>query len=135
MICQDASRAIYKEIKGFLTKDPEYRDEKPILWGNIKSVITNLFRQKGSLEERCATWAEKINLSGFGFPCQPVEKDLSYDDREWFRAAVEVKTVDEKEKYYRKDDFHLTDWKHFHDAAASHRFYVLQESLSPQTPR
>ena len=131
-ICQDTCRASYKEIKSFLTKNHECRDEKPIPGGNIKSVVTNLLRQKGDLEERCGNWFEKINLSGFGFPCQPVEKDLSYDDREWFRTAVEVKTVDETEKYYRKDDFHLSDWKHFHDAAASHRFFVLQESLSPQ---
>jgi len=131
-ICQDACRGTYNEIKSFLTKNPEWRDEKPVHWGNIKSVVTNLFRQKGDLEERCGNWAEEINLSGFGFPCQPVEKDLSYDDREWFRTAVEVKTVDETEKYHRKDDFHLSDWKHFHDAAASHRFFVLQESLSPQ---
>ncbi len=31
LICQDASRAIYKEIKSFLVKNPEYRSEKPIL--------------------------------------------------------------------------------------------------------
>ena len=132
LICQDASRAIYKEIKGFLNKNPEYRTEKPIPWGNIKSTVTNLFRQKGDLEERCGNWAERINDSGFGFACQPIEKDLSYNDREWFRAAVEVKKTDVREKYYRKDNFHLSDWKYFHDAAASHRFFVLKEALSPQ---
>ena len=30
LICQDASRAIYKEIKGFLYKNPEYRDTYPL---------------------------------------------------------------------------------------------------------
>lgn len=132
LICQDACRAIYKEIKGFLTKGPEYRTEKPIPWGEIKGSVTNLFKKKGDLEERCRNWAEKINASGFGFPCQPAEKDLSYDDREWFRTSVEVKKVDKEERYYRKDNFHLSDWKHFHDAASSHKFFVLQESLSPQ---
>ena len=132
LICQDACKAIYKEMKSFITKNPDYRDEKPIPWGDIKSTITRLFRQKGDLEARCGNWVESINVSGFGFPCQPNEKDLSYDDREWFRAAVEVKTVAEKEKYYRKNNFHLSDWKHFHDAAASHRFFVLQETLSPE---
>jgi len=132
LICQDASRAIYKEIKHFLTQNPGYRTEKPIPWGNIKSTVTNLFRQKGDLEERCSNWAERINDSSFGFACQPIEKDLSYNDREWFRAAVEVNEMDETEKYFKKDDFHISDWKHFHDAAASHRFFVLKESLSPQ---
>jgi len=132
LICQDASRAIYKEIKHFLAQNPGYRTEKSIPWGDIKSVLTNLFKQKGDLEERCSNWAEIINDSGFGFACQPIEKDLSYNDREWFRAAVEVKKPDEGEKYYKKDDFHISDWKHFHDAASSHRFFVLQELLSPQ---
>ena len=76
--------------------------------------------------------AERINNSGFGFACQSVEKNVLYDDREWFRAAVEVKKTDVREKYYRKDNFHLSDWKYFHDAAASHRFFVLKEALSPQ---
>ena len=132
LICQDASRAIYQEIKHFLTQNPGYRTEKSIPWGDIKSVITNLFRQKGALEERCSNWAESINGSGFGFACQPIEKNLSYNDREWFRAAVEVEKTDEKEKYYKKDNFHISDWKYFHDAAASHRFFVLKETLSPQ---
>ena len=132
LICQDASRAIYKEIKGFLNKNPEYRDEKSIPWGDIKSTVTNLFRHREDLKERCSNWAERINDSSFGFACQPIEKDLSYNDREWFKAAVEVRKPDGGEKYYRKDNFHLSDWKHFHDAAASHRFFVLQELLSPQ---
>ena len=133
LICQDACRAIYKEIKGFLYKNPEYRTEKPIPWGDIKSTVTNLFKQRGDMEERCSNWAEKINDSGFGFACQSVEKDVLYDDREWFRTAVEVKKNDGGEKYFnKKDDFHISDWKHFHDAASSHRFFVLQELLSPQ---
>jgi hypothetical protein len=132
LLCQDASKAIYKEIKHFLAQNPGYRAEKSIPWGDIKSVITKLFKQKGDLEERCSNWAEGINESSFGFECQLIEKDLSYNDREWFKAAVEVEKTDGGEKYYRKDTFHLSDWKYFHDAASSHRFFVLKESLSPQ---
>ena len=132
-VCQDACRTIYLEIKHFLAKNHEYKTGKPIPFGTIKSEITNLFKQKGDLEERCRNWAERINDSGFGFVCQPDEKDLSYDDREWFRAAVEVKKTDEyEEKYFKKENFHKSNWKYFHDAAASHRFFVLQELLSPK---
>ncbi len=131
LMCQDACKEIYKEIKHFLTKNQEYRSEKTIPWGNIKKVITTLFKQKGSLEERCRNWIEMINDSGFGFTCQPVERNITYDDREWFRDAVELKAdAEEKDKYFRKDNFHYSDWKYFHDAAASHRFFVLQELLS-----
>lgn len=131
LICQDACNAIYKEIKHFLTKNSEYRTENSIPWGAVRKEIVNLFKQKGNLEERCHNWIEKINKSVFGFPCQAVEKDISYHDREWFKKAVIVETDDEEEeKYFRKDGFHSSDWKYFHDAAASHRFFVLQELLS-----
>ena len=136
LICQDASRAIYNEIKHFLAGNPEYRIETPVPWGNFKTVITNLFKREGDLEGRCRNWVEKINESGFGFTCQPAEKDLSYHDREWFQEAVDVEKVEKEgkitEKYHKKQGFHLSDWKYFHDAAASHRFYVLQELLSPK---
>lgn len=131
LICQDACKAIYQQIKAFLIKNRDFRNDKPVAWGNVKGTITNLFKQKGDLEERCRNWAENINASSFGFTCEPEERDLTYDDREWFRAAVEVEKMDDSDKYNKKDDFHLSDWKHFHDAAASHRFFVLQETLSP----
>ncbi len=132
MICQDASKFIYKEIKSFLVKNREYREEEPVRWGDIKSAITNSFKKKGDLEERCNNWTQSINNSEFGFLCKPDEKDLSYDGREWFRAAVEVERDNDIEKYFKRDNFHLSDWKYFHDAAASHRLFVLQESLSPE---
>lgn len=132
LICQDACKFIYKEIKSFLTKNPEYRSETTIPWGEIKSTVTKLFKEKGDLEERCNDWTQSINNSDFGFQCQRGEQDLSYDDREWFKAAVEVEKDDKTDKYFRKDNFHLSDWKYFHDAAASHRLFVLQESLSPE---
>jgi hypothetical protein len=131
LICQDACKATYQRIKGFLTKNRDFREEKPVAWGNIKATLTNLFKQSGVLEARCRNWAETINASGFGFTCTPEERDLTYDDREWFRAAVEVTETENSDKYERKDDFHFSDWKHFHDAATSHRFFVLQETLSP----
>jgi hypothetical protein len=132
LICKDASRAIYKEIKGFVTKNPEYKEDQSVPWGSIKKTLADLFKEKGILDERCRRWAEKINASGFGYLCQPEENDLSYDDREWFREAVDVQTTGGTDLYQRKMNFHLSDWKHFHDAAASHRFYILHESLAPQ---
>ena len=132
-LCQDTSYAIYKEIKGFLRKNPGYKKQDHILWGSIKPKLTSLFKRKGTVEERCQNWVHHINTWSFNFPCEPEERDLSYDDREWFRAAVEVeKKKNEKPKYRRKENFHISDWKYFHDAAESHRFYVLNEILSPE---
>jgi hypothetical protein len=133
LLCQEASKAIYTEIKGFLSKNPDYKNEDHINWGTIKPIMTRLFKRKGTLEERNQNWVHAINTWSFGFECKPEERDLSYDDREWFRAAVEVeKKKDEKPKYRRKKNFHISDWKYFHNAAESHRFYVLNEILSPE---
>lgn len=133
LICQDACKAIYREIKYFLTRNLEYRTERPIPWGNIKREVVNLFKRKGDLEERCRNWSERISDSVFGFNCQSAEKDLIYDDREWFREAVKVeKDSSGGKKYRKKEGFHLSDWKLFHDAATSHRFFVLKELLSPE---
>ncbi|MFH1349899.1 MAG: DUF6765 family protein [Pseudomonadota bacterium] len=131
LIFQNAGKALYREIESFLMKNPQYRVEKSVPWGNLKVKMTDLFKQKDNLEERCRNWTEIINDSGFGFVCQPAEKDIVYDDREWFRKAVEVRADKEgKKRYYRKENFHFSDWKCFHDAATSHRFFVLEELLS-----
>jgi hypothetical protein len=132
-LCQVASYAIYKEIKGFLRKNSGYKKQDHILWGSIKPKFTSLFKKKGTVEERCKNWVHNINTWSFNFPCEPEERDLSYDDREWFKAAVVVeKKKNEKPKYRRKKNFHISDWKYFHNAAESHRFYALNEILSPE---
>jgi hypothetical protein len=133
LLCQDASNAIYKEIKAFLRKNPGYKNRSQIPWRTIKPIMTRLFQRMGTLDERNQNWVHAINTWSFGFECEPEEMDLSYNDREWFRAAVEVeKKKDEKPKYHKNENFHLSDWKYFHDAASSHRFYVLNEILSPE---
>lgn len=134
MLYLDASRAIYQEIKFFLRKNPEFKATKSVVhWGNVRSPLRIQLMFKGSLEERCRNWVEKINASAFGFECLPEDKYLTYDDREWFRDAVEVKSEKgETDKYYRKKDFHQSNWKNFHDAALSHRFFVHNELLAPR---
>jgi len=131
----DACRKIHDEINHFLSENrhPEYRTENIVKWGDIKKVLIDLFKKNGNLNKRCNNWKENINKSAFGFTCQSTERDLSYDDREWFKEAVEVRKDDEgRETYFRKDDFQASDWKYFHDAAASHRFFVLNELLIPK---
>ena len=133
MLYLDASRSIYQEIKYFLRKNPEFKATPPVHWGNIRSPLRIQLMFKGSLDERCLNWAEKINDSAFGFECLPEDKDLAYDDREWFREAVKVKSKKGKsDKYYRKEYFHQSNWKYFHDAALSHRFFVHNELLAPR---
>jgi hypothetical protein len=134
MHCVDAYRAIYQEIRHFLSRNPEFKTQPPVHWGSIRSTSRNLFMAKGALEERCNNWMKSINSSSFGFECLPEEKNLKYDDREWFKKAVRVKKDKgaSKDRYYRKKNFHTSDWKYFHDAAISHRFFVHSDLLSPR---
>jgi hypothetical protein len=134
-LCTDACRSIYSEIRSFLSQanHPEFKTEEVSNWGNVKPIFSRLFRKKGTIEERCQNWIREINESGFGFNCQYAERDIIYDDREWFRGAVNVGKDDQgSETYTRIGNFQESDWKLFHDAAASHRFFVLQELLPPQ---
>jgi hypothetical protein len=134
VLCLDASRSIYNEIKRFLNQSnhPDYKTDNVVSWGAIKPAFSRLFKDKGTIEKRCENWSREINISGFGFPCQDFERDIVYEDREWFKEAVGVTTNDDnEERYERKNNFHESNWKLFHDAAASHRFFILQELLPP----
>ncbi len=130
----EACREIYAEIDYFLSGNghPEYRTENILKWEEIKHILIDLFRDNKNPDRRGHIWKRHINRSTFGFTCQPVEKDLSYDDTEWFNDAVDVHITPEgKRTYTRKANFYTSDWKYFHDAAASHRSFVLNELLAP----
>jgi hypothetical protein len=126
----DACEKIYIEIDRFLAQDghPEYRTENVVEWGDVKNSFIVLFKKNGNLTRRCRNWKKGINRSAFGFPCRPGEKDLFYDDGEWFNDAVDVDiNHDGKRSYKRRANFDVSDWKYFHDAAQSHRLFVLNE--------
>ena len=75
-------------------------------------------------------WREAISNGAMGFELKGRDTDLAYDDREWFRAALTVKTnEEEKEIYERNEGFEESDWDYFHDAAAFHIFHLLHELL------
>ncbi|MFC1885891.1 DUF6765 family protein [Thermodesulfobacteriota bacterium] len=127
-------RKIYVEISRFLSKNshPEYRTENVLKWRDIEKNFDDLFKKKANFSKRCERLKDNINRSAFGFTCQSAERDLSYDDGEWFKDAVKVRINREgRRTYTKKDHFHISDWKYFHDAAASHRSFVLNELFRP----
>jgi hypothetical protein len=129
VICLQACRSMYRELRIFLKRNPRYCTEETFPWGGVRPVMARLFKHRGDLDERCSNWMEAVNDSAFGFPCREEERDLLYHDRKWFREAVEVEATPEGERYTRRPDFHRSHWKLFHDAADSHRFLVLKELL------
>lgn len=134
-LCTKACKAVYDAIQAFLAQPDmeKYVQGDIIPWKTVSPQCKALFRKKGELEKRCDNWKRAINDSKFGFACQPEDQNLTYDDREWFRKAVKILGVDDqgKERFERLSRFEFSDWKYFHDAAASHRFYVLNELLAP----
>lgn len=126
----DAAQNCYMVLLKFLKKFPNFSSADPIPWHNMVEKLNSLFDIAGDIEHRTTEWLTVISNSGLGF--EPVGKDinLNYDDREWFKVAVEViKAEDESDSYKRKPGFENSNWKYFHDAAAYHRFCVLHEIL------
>lgn len=99
-------------------------------WGDLKEPVDNLFQTNGNINRRIAAWKDAISNGDFGFNTDVRDKQLRYDDREWFNEAVTVITRERQpERYEWKDGFATSNWKYFHDAATFHRFTVLHEVL------
>lgn len=126
----DSAKFCYHLILRFLRRFPEYRAQKTAQWSEIEEILLDLFQKKGNLDERIANWKKAISDNAFPFRVTEADKDLNYDDREWFRSAVKV-SIDAsgKEHYIRLDEFEISNWKYFHDAALLHRFIIIHEIL------
>jgi len=126
----DAARNCYTVISRFLKRFSQFWVSPVLPWESIEQRIGELFSRQGELEERVKEWQGAISNGTIGF--EPKGKDiaLTYDDREWFRAAVTVITEEkEKDRNVRNEGFETSHWKYFHDAAAFHRFHLLHELL------
>ena len=126
----DAAQHCYHVLLRFLKRFPQYRTDASASWTQIEEVFVSLFQKKGDLEKRINKWKEAISQGAFPFKLTDMDKNLNYDDRQWFREAVQVSIGSDGREYYtRKPGFEVSDWKHFHDAAALHRFVILHEIL------
>jgi len=126
----DAAQNCYYVLLKFLEKFPVFQQNKPIPWIEIVPELKKLFETKGSLDERCNAWKQAIFDERFGFKPPEESSQLEYNDRLWFKAAVEVKRdYGDKDRYIRLEGFEKSNWKYFHDAAALHKFIILHEIL------
>jgi len=127
----DAAQNCYMVLLRFLRLFPQFSRNRPLPWQEIVGSISRLFSMKGDLDDRAEAWQKTISDGGLGFAPEDKDIGLDYNDREWFKAAVNViKTDYEDDRYERKPGFETSNWKYFHDAAAFHRFTVLHEILS-----
>ena len=126
----DAAQNCYMVLSNFLKRFPKFLSHLAMPWQKIVEKVGELFNHQGELEERVKAWQEAISNGTVGFKPEGKDINLTYDDREWFRAAVTVITEEgEKDRYERNEGFGISNWKYFHDAAAFHRFHVLHELL------
>ncbi|QEK12950.1 hypothetical protein FQB35_11775 [Crassaminicella thermophila] len=119
--------AIY-HIYNFLVNDvkkikPEIYNEDAKKWEDIKDNLRQVVLAKRQIESRIKLWQEKLKTGFFGFEAQ-----IQYDDREWFKEAVKVINKD-RNIFDKKENFHKSDWKYFHDALTLHKFYIKHELL------
>lgn len=124
----DAAQNCYMVLSRFLKRFPQFLGSPILPWQKIVEKIAELFSHQGELEDRTEAWQKAISKGVIGFEPRGKDIDLSYDDREWFRAAVTI-VKEEKDRYLRKEGFEVSHWKYFHDAAAFHRFHLLHELL------
>lgn len=127
----DAAQNCYDVMLGFLTAFREhYSPDTPVPWHDVAKPLADLFQMSNDLESRIPAWKVSIGKGDFGFAVEDKDRQVNYDDREWFKAAVTVTTnASNTELYERCTGFESSNWKYFHDAAAFHRFTVLHEVL------
>ena len=101
---------------------------EPMPWDEVKIKLSEILSKPGELEHIEKLWQEKFIEGYFGF-----NTDITYDDREWFREAIEVY----RDEYYvyheiydKKANFEKSEWKYFQDALTYHKFYIKHELLS-----
>ncbi|MCX5852460.1 MAG: hypothetical protein NT072_10485 [Deltaproteobacteria bacterium] len=129
----DAAQNCCAVLTRFLKQYPQFAESASVPWQDFSGKVSMLFGEKGTVEERCERWQAAISGGGFNFSPTDEDKTLRYDDREWFRSAVEVIKDEQDSKkpdiYERKIGFEVSNWKCFHDAASYHIFHALHEVL------
>ena len=123
--CIDAAKNIYDFICNKVYENrKDIFESEPKDWSSIEDKLMEVFSEKNSIDERIESWERKLDNGFFGF-----HSNISYDDREWFKEAVEVSEKFGKENYYKKSDFNKSNWKYFHDAVTYHSFFIKHELL------
>lgn len=126
----NAAQNCYMVLSRFLKRFPQLLSSPVLPLQKILEKIGELFSNQGELQERAKAWQQAISNGTIGFEPKGRDNNLTYGDREWFRAAVTVITEEgEKDRYERNEGFEISNWKYFHDGAAFHRFHVLHELL------
>ncbi len=121
-----AANELCKAMQRYLLKDPDAKVDG-IGAGDmkeIKNLFNNVLEEKG--EKRHEEWLEAIAKGTFSFGKQKLTY-ITDKKGSWKHQAVG--SAYEQDSYPYKKTFLTSNWKLFHDAIQSHRFYVVNELL------
>jgi len=134
-----AMKRIYSYLGEFLKFNPEFgkvseQSELSGRWQERKKLITNLLNQRiDEGKDRLKGWINAIRKGEFcrdGEKPDEIDLNLNYDDRKWFREAVEVVIKRRgKEEYISRKGFETSNWRLFHQAASWHKHFVIHKLL------
>lgn len=128
---------IYDYLVYFLAKNPQFCSNLTIKsFDDYLEQFRTLLSFRGSKGERYENWLKGIRENLFQYEDYD-ERDqfLSYNEKEWFKEAVEVIEVSKaKNIHYQKYDYHAfrkksgfeeSHWVKFMQAAAEHQFLIV----------
>lgn len=122
----EAAKKCYQLMERVLKKYPEFKQKPHLDWSEVDSQ----FSIKGSVDNRISYWKHAINQEKFLYPQKKYHSYLTYDDREWFKEAVTIKSEKRGEKIFEKNPgFEKSNWKFFHEAAKYHKEILLGDIL------
>jgi hypothetical protein len=125
-----AAQQCYEILATFADSYPTFASGSPNKWNKVSKTLEKTFSNDGDLDARVDNWCQQIGSDSFGYVPTPFDQKVQYQDRQWFKDAVQVEMNNTgEETFRRKSNFEKSNWKYFHDAAALHKFILLHDLL------
>lgn len=134
---------MYEYLVPYVSKHPEYSSggcARPFT--EYEEIFKKLLSFQGRSEQRHRNWLEHIHQNAFSFEdFDEIDKNLGYDPREWFNAAVEKEKVKRNLRNYwhytlynyykfrKKQGFDDSHWVKYMQAANQHKQAIIYDIL------
>ena len=115
----ESAKALHSVFAEYAEKNPDYRGDTSVSWGDIEDKITWIIAQEGNKDERTDLWRSCPEDGIFG----TAESIPSYDSDVWNDQCDEFGKLDAG-----ADGLEL-EVHRFYRAASYHVYYVLRELL------
>jgi len=134
---------MYEYLGSYVSQHPEYSSGVyPRPFTEYEEIFNELLSYQGDSEVRHKSWLECIHQDAFSFEdYDEIDKNLSYDPREWFNEAVEKEKVKKNLRNYwhyklynyykfrKKQGFDDSHWVKYMQAANQHKQAIIYDIL------